>query len=207
MEQALSSEEHEHERQRNLQRRTILQAAIGVGTGVTVLSSLYIGVGLIPKKEVTPESEPIAPGDWLVYGLGNQKGQPIKAADIKLGERQIIAYPMNPKIRVVKSEEANNTVMLVRLDPASLSAVTAQYALEGIVAYSAVCKHLGCIVSNWDSNKQILVCPCHQGRYDPKQQAKVVGGPPPAPVPQLPIKVEEGRVVVASEFLGPVGPG
>lgn len=205
MEPVLSPDEHEQ--QQHFKRRAVLQAAIGVGAGLTVLSSLYIGAGLIPKKEVTPESEPIAPGDWLVYGLGSQKSQLVKANDLGLGQLQTIAYPMNPQSQVVKSGEADNTVMLIRLEPASLSAATAQYAAEGIVAYSAVCKHLGCIVSNWDKDKQILVCPCHQGRYDPKQQAKVVGGPPPAPVPQLPIRIEQGRIVVAGEFLGAVGPG
>ncbi len=186
-------------------RRAILQAAIGAGVGATLLSTLYIGAGLIPKKEVTPETEPLAKGDILVYGDGPKKGQPVNPANLGLGEQQTVAYPMNPKTRVVKDKEANNTVLLLKLDPASLDAETAKSAAEGVVAYSAVCKHLGCIVSNWDKAAQILVCPCHQGRYDPKQSAKVVGGPPPKPVPQLPIKIEGGQILAAAGFLAKPG--
>lgn len=196
---------HEEDPASHPTRRAVLQAAIGVGTGAAVLSTLYVGAGLIPKKEITPEKEPIAEGDVIVYSQGPNKGQPIKPGDLKVGAQQIIAYPMNPKNNVVKGGEANNTVILLKLDPASLDAETAKYAVDGLVAYSGVCKHLGCIVSNWDAAKTELVCPCHQGRYDPKHSAKVVGGPPPGPIPQLPIKVEGDKIIVAAPFLFEAG--
>lgn len=182
-------------------RRAVLQTAIGMGLVGTALSTLYIGAGLIPVKEITPEKEPIAEGDILVYGKGSPKeGQPITVDDLKLGEQQLIAYPMNPSTKIIKGGEATNTVILLKLDPGKLDAQTAKLASDGIVAYSGVCKHLGCIVSNWDKAEQVLVCPCHVGKYDPKQSAKVTGGPPPGPIPQLPIKVEGGQILVAGKF-------
>lgn len=199
--------EHHHEEDPSAHptRRAVLEAAIAVGAGAAVLSTLYVGVGLIPKKEVTPETEPIAAGDVLVYSQGPNKNQSLKPGDLRLDAPQIIAYPLNPKNNVVKSGEANNTVIIVRLDPTTLDSKTSQYAVDGIVAYSGVCKHLGCIVSNWDAAKTIFVCPCHQGKYDPKASAKVVGGPPPGPVPQLPIKIEGDKIVVAAPFLFKAG--
>jgi rieske iron-sulfur protein len=192
---------HDEDPQTQATRRAVLQTAIGVGLAGTALSTLYVGVGLIPKKEITPEKEPIAAGDILVYGKGDPKeGQPITVADLKLGQKQLIAYPMNPGTKVIKGGEATNTVIVLKLDPSKLDAETTKLATEGIVAYSGVCKHLGCIVSNWDQAEQVLICPCHVGKYDPKTRAKVVGGPPPGPVPQLPIKVEGGQIVVAGEF-------
>lgn len=86
-----ASEVREH-----LQRRAVLQAAIGVGTGVTLLSTLYVGAGLIPKKEITPETEPIAVGDFLVFGQGDKKGQAITSSDIQEDTLQIIASHRGP---------------------------------------------------------------------------------------------------------------
>lgn len=181
-------------------RRAVLQAAIGMGLIGTTLSTLYIGAGLIPIEETTPESEAIAPGDILVFAQGERSGQPIAPTDLQPGQNLVIAYPMNPSTKVVKSGEANNTIIMVRLDPATLDAQTANGAANGVVAYSGVCKHLGCIVSNWDAAAQVFVCPCHVGRYDPKQGAKVVGGPPPGPIPQLPVRLEGNQIVAAGEF-------
>lgn len=189
----------------NATRRAVLQAAIGVGLAGTLLSTLYVGAGLVPKKVVTPENEPLAAGDILVYAQGDNKGKPISPTDLKPGGPQTIAYPMNPKNNVVKGGDPNNTVLLVKLEPGKLSPETAKNAAEGVVAYSGVCKHLGCIVSNWEAPTQDFVCPCHQGHYDPANGGKVVSGPPPKPIPQLPIKVENNQIVATAFFIAPPG--
>lgn len=181
-------------------------ATVGTGVGVTLLSALYMNAGQAPKRELTPETQPIAPGDLLTYGFGPRKGQVISAADVQAGEGQIIAYPMNPTTKAIKSKEAKNTVLLLRFRPSALDPATSKYSAGGIVAYSGMCTHLGCLVNDWDPTQQILVCPCHEALFDPRRLAKVVGGPPSAPLPQLPVKIEGGRLVVAGGFLGSVGP-
>lgn len=45
---------------------------------------------------------------------------------------------MNPQTRVVKSEEPANTLLLLRLEAASLTAETARHAAGGVVAYSGL---------------------------------------------------------------------
>jgi cytochrome b6-f complex iron-sulfur subunit len=64
---------------------------------------------------------------------------------------------------------------------------------QGLTAFSSVCSHLGCIV-DWDSRKEEFVCPCHGGRYDMK--GNVIGGPPPAPLVNLPIEIRDGKIFV-----------
>lgn len=189
----------------NATRRAVLQAAIGVGLAGAALSTLYVGAGLVPKKVLTPESEPIAAGDVLVYAQGANKGKPVNPADLKVDALQVIAYPMNPGNSVVKGGDPNNTVLLIKLEPSKLQPGTAKGAAEGVVAYSGVCKHLGCIVSNWDPKLEQFVCPCHQGHYDPANGGKVMSGPPPAPIPQLPIKIENNQIVAAAFFVAPPG--
>lgn len=67
---------------------------------------------------------------------------------------------------------------------------------DEVIAISATCTHLGCIVT-WDDEQQIFKCPCHDGRYNP--QGKVISGPPPAPLRRHQTKIEDGRIFLATE--------
>lgn len=62
-----------------------------------------------------------------------------------------------------------------------------------ILALSAVCTHLGCLV-RWREADQIFACPCHVGIYD--AEGNVVSGPPPRPLEHLATKVDNGTLLV-----------
>ena len=64
---------------------------------------------------------------------------------------------------------------------------------ESIKAFSLVCTHLGCTVP-WQANKQEFYCPCHDGRF--AQFGEVLGGPPPIPLEEFPVRVEGDQVIV-----------
>ena len=61
------------------------------------------------------------------------------------------------------------------------------------VALSNVCTHLGCRV-RWVEGEQQFFCPCHNGVFD--KDGRVVAGPPPRPLDQHPVKVEDGQIYV-----------
>jgi Rieske Fe-S protein len=63
----------------------------------------------------------------------------------------------------------------------------------GPTVFSAVCSHLGCLVS-YQKEKREFVCPCHGGRYD--LTGKNIAGPPPAPLKRLPVKMQDGIMLV-----------
>ncbi len=64
----------------------------------------------------------------------------------------------------------------------------------GVKAFSAICTHLGCVVG-WDQSKQVILCPCHDGRFNPTTGA-VISGPPPAPLPPMRVVVENDQIFV-----------
>ncbi len=67
-----------------------------------------------------------------------------------------------------------------------------------VIAISAGCTHLGCIVT-WDEEQQIFQCPCHDGRYD--ADGIVISGPPPAPLERHKTKVEDGKILLSTETI------
>ena len=106
--------------------------------------------------------------------------KPLTPADVPVGATQTMAWPLDPMDGTVRSGSRLNRVLLVRLDPATLAAETLSRAADGVVAYTAICTHTGCEVIDWHADEQLLYCPCHYSRFDPKDGARVVDGPAPA---------------------------
>jgi cytochrome b6-f complex iron-sulfur subunit len=64
---------------------------------------------------------------------------------------------------------------------------------KGFIALSKVCTHLGCLVE-YEKDKNALSCPCHAGTYD--LEGNVLSGPPPRPLPKIPLKVEGEQIII-----------
>jgi Rieske Fe-S protein len=178
-------------------RRIGRRATLGIG----------VGLALAPRwalAQADPARERPREGDLLVT-VGAAAPEPLSTDNVPLGGKQIMAWPMDPANSTVRSGSRLNKVLLLRLDPEGLDPKTKERAAEGIVAYSAICTHTGCDVINWHPDRQLLECPCHYSLYDPKEGAKVVGGPSPRPLPALPLKSEDGRLVVAKPLTGRAG--
>jgi menaquinol-cytochrome c reductase iron-sulfur subunit len=61
---------------------------------------------------------------------------------------------------------------------------------------SPVCTHMGCNVV-WNSEKQRFLCPCHGGQY--LADGRNVAGPPPRPLDRLPVRVENGVLMIQAD--------
>ena len=59
--------------------------------------------------------------------------------------------------------------------------------------YSNMCTHLSCRVT-WKEDSSFYQCPCHDGRFD--KDGLVIAGPPPKPLYEYEIKVEEGNLSI-----------
>ena len=60
-------------------------------------------------------------------------------------------------------------------------------------AFSAICTHVGCIVNQVTSGT--IDCPCHGSQFKITDGA-VVAGPAPSPLPEKPIKIVDGKIVL-----------
>jgi rieske iron-sulfur protein len=178
-------------------RRIGRRAALGMGVCLA-LTPRWASAQADPARERPRE------GDLLVT-VGAAPPQPLTTDTVPLGGKLTLAWPMDPDGNTVRSGSRLNKILLLRLDAEGFDPKTRERAAEGIVAYSAICTHTGCDVINWHPDRQLLECPCHYSLYDPKEGAKVVGGPSPRPLPALPLKSEDGRLVVAKPFTGRAG--
>jgi thiosulfate dehydrogenase [quinone] large subunit len=61
-------------------------------------------------------------------------------------------------------------------------------------AFSAVCTHAGCTVQ-YQANSKEFICPCQGGIYNART-GQVLGGPPPTPLPSIPVQVSHGELYV-----------
>jgi Rieske Fe-S protein len=68
---------------------------------------------------------------------------------------------------------------------------------EGLRAYSAVCTHFACICS-WEPELGQIMCPCHEGYFDPLD-GHVISGPPPAPLESLQVQVVDNEIYIGGE--------
>jgi rieske iron-sulfur protein len=181
---------------RNLRRRRVLKACCG----------LALCAPLAARGDETEDaSAPPQADDAVVFAYGDRAGQPIVPADVVIGAKQLLAYPMHPATRRVRDGTRLNQLIVVRLPPDKLTAETRARAADGIVAYSGVCTHTGCDVTDWYGDVQRFKCPCHESEFDPSDGARVVGGPAPWQLAALPLKLVDGALIVAAPFEGRVG--
>ena len=162
-----------------------------------------------PKSEVAPsldEHEHPADGDVLVFAFGSRKGEVVTPADVSLDGPQVFAYAGDADGAHSASDASRlDQIVLLRLDPLSLSEETALHSAEGIVAYSAICTHEGCDISDWSSESRRLICPCHDSEFDPTDNGQVTEGPARRRLAALPLKLIDGQLVVSGGFTGRIG--
>jgi Rieske Fe-S protein len=113
---------------------------------------------------------------------------PVSSRDKELAFFPLLAEEDVPRIGVKKVE-----LTYAVLGKERKARVFLVSSSEGPVVFSAVCSHLGCLVS-YHKEKQEFVCPCHGGKYD--LAGRNISGPPPAPLTRFPLKVQDGMLFV-----------
>lgn len=188
-------------------RRRFINTALGASAAVGGLSLVSTLGGANPVFRLTPAKAPPMKGDVLVHASGDKAGQPVTVAD--LSEKITRAWPQgkDPKTGdpVLRNGDPTSILAVYKFPKGELKEPTKLDAtIDGeIVVYGNRCTHAGCNVDDGSapSGEVIGNCPCHSGQYDPKQGCKVIGGPPPHPLPQLPVKLDGDKIVADGFFL------
>lgn len=103
--------------------------------------------------------------------------------------------------------QIGSTVNVSFLDPsplpwAGVTALTAAWlrreTTDKFIAFSVDCTHLGCPV-RWLQGADLFMCPCHGGVF--YANGTVASGPPPKPLTQYPVRVQDGEVQILTSPL------
>ncbi|WP_458205986.1 QcrA and Rieske domain-containing protein [Haladaptatus sp. NG-SE-30] len=179
-----------------MKRRDIAKKLATIG-GLAALGSLVAPLAGLTRVFEREYTGPIYSDS---VHLVDAEGERIEENQLNNGEILTVFPETNPGL-----EDA--PTLLIRLPENQYGGETEMaFTVSGYAAYSKVCTHAGCMVS--DVQDTTFVCPCHFGKFDPQQGATVVGGPPPRSLPQLPITLSsEGFLIATGDFEGPIGPG
>lgn len=64
-----------------------------------------------------------------------------------------------------------------------------------VLALSAICTHLRCVLK-WDDDNGRLLCPCHAGSFD--KTGNVLSGPATRPLPRYRAEIRDDEILVRS---------
>ncbi|GAA4141288.1 ubiquinol-cytochrome c reductase iron-sulfur subunit [Actinomadura keratinilytica] len=199
---------------RPLLRRTLLLAAAPLGLAPLVLLR---DLGPLPEKRLrhTYWGEAVrrakAEGKKGVRLVVDGTNKPLKASDFATPGGMITVVPegIEEHAEHPLNEVAKAVTILINIPPDQLKPVKGRenWHVNGIVAYSKICTHVGCPAALYEQTTHHILCPCHQSTFDATDGAKVVFGPAARPLPQLPLaKDEEGYLVATGDFPEPIGP-
>ncbi|WP_336339363.1 QcrA and Rieske domain-containing protein [Haloarcula brevis] len=179
-----------------LRRRDFAKFLATVG-GLTAVASLTA-----PLASTTQVFERGYEGPVYSDGIHLVDGEGERVTEGRLAEGEHMTVFPEPRPGI---EDA--PTLLVRYPESEYGGgIKTGFTVNGYAAFSKVCTHAGCMVS--DREEDLVVCPCHFGKFNVLDGAAVSGGPPGRALPQLPITVtSDGQLVATGDFEGPVGPG
>ncbi|HZD73319.1 MAG TPA: Rieske 2Fe-2S domain-containing protein [Actinomycetota bacterium] len=180
-------------------RRRFLGRTAGFALGVLGMALLFPLRSLGPR----PPSQ-LFHTAWRAGSLVvRETGEPLRPGDVGLGE-VLTVFPEG------HTKDGDVATLLARVDPARLDLPPRQLAstVDGLIAYSKLCTHLGCPVGLYEQETGRVFCPCHQSAFSLLDGAAPLAGPATRPLPYLPIRVgPDGLLRAGGDFSAPVGPG
>ncbi|KNB52745.1 Rieske 2Fe-2S domain-containing protein [Streptomyces caatingaensis] len=187
-------------------RRKLIRNSMFGALSLLPLSGVFLLGGLSKAPGTKLRHTAWGKGKRLVNQNTNQ---PLRPEDIQVGSLTF-AMPegMKEEDHDFQNQIAKAALMLVRLRPENIKdKKELDWSVDGIVAFSKICTHVGCPINLYEQQTHHVLCPCHQSTFDLSDGGRVVFGPAGHALPQLRIKVnDKGYLEAMGDFQEPVGP-
>ncbi len=195
----------EHGEQSVVGRRLLVAS---IGAALTALGGALLfpirSLGPRPGRGLKQTAFAAARGRPGGVRLVRQDGSPLRPDDLAV-DGVLTVFPEDH----VRDADSPTLVIRTRADQElDLAEGRDEWVVDGIIAYSKLCTHVGCPVGLYQSGEGLLLCPCHQSTFNVLEGAKPVFGPAARALPQLPLGVDDdGYLIATDDFSAPVGPG
>lgn len=136
----------------------------------------------IKSSAALAAAAPIMPTLYFAPQLPFRAVRLANVKDLKVGQVVSFAYPT-----------AQSPANLVKLGRSAIGGVGPE---QDIVAYSAICTHMGCNVV-YKSGR--FICPCHYSQFDPAKNGEVYQGLAVEYLPQIRLHVVAGTGDILAE--------
>lgn len=183
----------------DITRRKFLARLGGLSIGAMGLAALF------PLKSLGPN-----PGDSLFHThwkphtrLVREDGRYIRPDELDVGGI-LTVWPEG------HTHDERSSTLLIRVPTSEFKPKKGRenWIVDGNVAYSKICTHVGCPVSLYRETSHELLCPCHQSTFEVLNHGKPVFGPAARSLPQLPLELDaQGYLCAQSDYREPIGPG
>ena len=198
-------EDFEHGEQSLLGRRVLVGS---LGAAVATLGAALLfpirSLGPRPGRGLKETGYAKAKGRRGGVRVVRKDGEPVKPAELAV-DGVITVFPEH------HTDDGDAPTLLIRTrrsQKLELADGRDEWVVDGIIAYSKLCTHVGCPVGLYQAGEGLLLCPCHQSTFDVLKGAKPIFGPAARALPQLPLDVDdEGYLIATADFSSPVGPG
>ena len=195
-------------------------AESGIARRPVIVTAMVASLAALPIAVLAPLSTlgPL-PGNKLHHTFWGQNpgqrlardhdGTPIKLSDVAMNSIfHVMPEGLTDETPHHLEERAKAAAVIVRIDPKlAKNDESMSMGVEGVLAFSKICTHVGCPVALFEQQTHHMLCPCHQSTFDVTDGAQVIVGPAHRPLPQLPIEVDaEGYLVAPGDFTEPIGP-
>ena len=175
-----------------------------------VTASIVAGAGLslgVVLKSLTPPQAGIA--SFPSLKLVDSNGNPLLASSLSVNNPNALQfnYPLQgTPNNILNVGDASGTPIKISSTQVTVPADGSKYSSyagvgkdQSIVAYSAICQHLGCVFPELrfypngvesitvgsESYTGVFHCLCHGSTYDPESGASVLTGPTTHPLPMV----------------------
>lgn len=191
-------------------RRNFLKAMVVLSAGIAASGIVKGTVANI----ITPQS---GLSSFPSLTLVDSSGNPIKADSVSVSNSTpvLFDYPLKgePNFLLNLGKQIPSSSVLIPATGLSYNSPSGVGPNGNIVAFSAICQHLGCVAPeihfyppgssiagtsySGSSNPGYLHCACHGSTYDPSRGAAVLTGPTTHPLPPVVLKYNADKTLTA----------